>query len=44
VKVQGSTPANVFRVGYGLTAMNVSEYVFNYYDDNIDVDLIRGAN
>ena len=39
VKIQGG----LARVGYGLTAMNVSEYTLNYYDEDIDVDLIRAC-
>jgi len=38
VKIQGTNS-----VGYGLTAMNVSEYTLDYYDEDIDVDLIRGS-
>ncbi len=43
VKLQGSGPGGVIQVGYGLTAMNVSQYVLTYYDDNVDVDLFRGG-
>ena len=42
VKIQG-TNAGAPRVGFGLTAMNLSDYSLNYYDGNIDVDLIRGC-
>jgi hypothetical protein len=38
VKIQGTNT-----VGYGLTAMNLSEYSINFYDGDIDVDLIRGG-
>ncbi len=38
VKIQGTNS-----VGYGLTAMNLSNYSINYYEDNINVDLIRGG-
>ncbi len=42
VKIQG-TNAGAPRVGYGLTAMNLSDYSLNEYDGDIDVDLIRGC-
>jgi hypothetical protein len=29
--------------GYGLTAINVSAAVLSYYDEDIDVDLMRGG-
>lgn len=29
--------------GYGLTAMNVSEVVYDYYDGDIDISIVRGA-
>jgi len=38
VKIQGTND-----VGYGLTAMNLSAYSFDYFDDDIDVDLIRAT-
>jgi hypothetical protein len=39
VKNQGAD----LHVGYGLTAMNVSEYTWIYYDENIELDLIRAC-
>ena len=42
VKIQG-TNADGARVGYGLTAMNLSDYSLNVYDGDIEVDLIRGG-
>ena len=42
VKIQG-TNAGAARVGYGLTAMNLNDYSLNRYNDDIDVDLIRGG-
>lgn len=42
VKIQG-TNAGQPRVGFGLTAMNLSDYSLNYYDGDIDVDLIRAC-
>jgi hypothetical protein len=38
LKVNGTT-----NVGYGLTSMNLSPYINNFYDGDIEVDLIRGA-
>jgi hypothetical protein len=38
VKIQGDP-----RVGFGLTAMNLSNYSLNYYNEDIDVDLIRAC-
>lgn len=38
VKIQGTNS-----VGYGLTAMNVSEYTTNYYDEDVEINLIRGG-
>ena len=42
VKIQG-TNAGAARVGYGLTAMNLNDYSLNFYDGDIDIDLIRGC-
>jgi len=42
VKIQGTSPSDP-RVGFGLTAMNLSNYSLNYYDGDIDVDLIRAC-
>ena len=42
VKLQGTTVDGP-RVGFGLTAMNLSDYSLNIYDGDIDIDLIRGC-
>jgi len=42
VKLQGTSGGSP-RVGYGLTAMNLSDYALNVYDGDIDVDLFRAA-
>ena len=42
VKIQGTNPSDP-RVGFGLTAMNLSNYSLNYYNEDIDVDLIRAC-
>lgn len=42
VKIQG-TNAGQPQVGFGLTAMNLSDYSLSVYDGDIDVDLIRGG-
>jgi hypothetical protein len=42
VKLQGTSPSDP-RVGFGLTAMNLNNYSLDYYDGDIDVDLIRAC-
>lgn len=42
VKIQG-TNAGEARVGFGLTAMNLSDYSLDWYSNDINVDLIRGG-
>jgi hypothetical protein len=37
VKLQGTSGSGA-RVGYGLTAMNVSDYVLNEYDEDVEVN------
>jgi hypothetical protein len=44
VKANGNDAGtSSFGIGYGLTAINVSNYVDNYYDGDIEIDLIRGG-
>ncbi len=42
VKIQG-TSGGAARVGYGLTAMNLSDYSLSVYDGDIDIDLMRAG-